>query len=392
MKTASTQTRVIWLTENYYPNKGGMAQSCDRIVHNLRNQGILVDVIHFSNRVEHNKIENVQNGKNIAFAMHPDIAHSLNLVWAFIENYQEELDQKQQIAITHLVAFGGYVPLLATPVFSAWLQVPYIVLLRGNDFDTGIFSPKRQEILKNALQQAARVCVVSKDKQYKINKLFPVVKVSHIPNGINLNEWALLASDQKKAKDWRKQQISLTQATPKKVLGMFGHLKSKKGVLFFLEALKLSGKLPHIHLLIVGDMTEAVQNFLDTHAQTLTYTHYPFMERFALLPYYAACDLVAIPSYYDGLPNVLMEAGGLGIPFIASEVAGMADFLINQIHGFLFKPGNMEQCRDAIRQMFTSPVEKLKEMGKNCRVMVQDQLNDQNETALYVQVLQETLR
>ncbi|EAY26632.1 glycosyltransferase family 4 protein [Microscilla marina] len=388
-RSTPTQLRILWLTENYYPNKGGMAQSCDRIVHHLRADGVLVDVVHFTNHLTKTKVVSVQNGKNIAFAMHPDVSHSLNLVWSFIENYNQELAQAQSPAITHLVAFGGQVPMLAAPIFAAWLRLPYVVLLRGNDFDTGIFSPKRQEILKNALLNAAHICVVSKDKMDKIKGLFSQARVSHIANGIDLNEWQLLASDKKKAQEWRNTHV--TQVSTRKVWGMFGHLKSKKGVLFFLEALKLSGKLPQVHLLIIGDMTEAVAKFLEANTDILHYTHYPFMERYALLPYYAACDLVAIPSYYDGLPNVMMEAGGLGMPFIAAKAGGMGDFLEEGVHGHLFHPGNLDQCREAINQMFTLSADELQKMGANCKQMVQTQLNHHDETANYRQMFENTL-
>lgn len=388
MAKSKKQLRIIWLTENYYPNKGGMAQSCDRIVHNLRADGVLVDVIHFSDRVERTKVTNVQNGKDIAFAMHPDVSHSLNLVWLFIENYRNELAQNQQAPITHLAAFGGYVPLLAAPIYAAWLHLPYVVLLRGNDFDTGIFSPKRQEILKNALINAAHICVVSKDKMHKIKGLFPEAKVSHAANGIDLNEWQLLASDKQKASEWR--QAHVDQAARRRVLGMFGHLKSKKGILLFLEALKFAGKLSEVHLLIVGDMTEAVERFLTENTEDLHYTHYPFMERFSLLAYYSACDIVAIPSYYDGLPNVMMEAGGLAVPFIAAKAGGMADFLEEGIHGHLFHPGNLDQCREAIRKTLACSDEELKAMGANCQKMVATQLQHSQETAHYRQVFEST--
>ena len=41
---------VLWLTENYFPSKGGMAQSSDRIVNSLRNELVEVDVLHFSSK------------------------------------------------------------------------------------------------------------------------------------------------------------------------------------------------------------------------------------------------------------------------------------------------------------------------------------------------------
>ena len=42
--------RALWLTETYPPSRGGMAQSCDRIVRGLRRRGVTVDVLHFTAR------------------------------------------------------------------------------------------------------------------------------------------------------------------------------------------------------------------------------------------------------------------------------------------------------------------------------------------------------
>ena len=45
--TPEPSLRALWLTETYPPSRGGMAQSCDRIVRGLRRRGVLVDVLHF---------------------------------------------------------------------------------------------------------------------------------------------------------------------------------------------------------------------------------------------------------------------------------------------------------------------------------------------------------
>ena len=47
-----TKPRVLLLTAHYPPGRGGMAQSCDRIVHGLRRAGLTVDVVVFSDRAE----------------------------------------------------------------------------------------------------------------------------------------------------------------------------------------------------------------------------------------------------------------------------------------------------------------------------------------------------
>ena len=41
---------LLWLTENYPPQRGGMAVSCDRIVRSLREAGVIIEVAHFSSR------------------------------------------------------------------------------------------------------------------------------------------------------------------------------------------------------------------------------------------------------------------------------------------------------------------------------------------------------
>src|SRR5688572_5060859 len=120
--------RVLWLTENYYPSRGGMAQSCDRIVHALRGAGVLVDLVHFTQRSQQITVETKRHGRYLACPPGADAAHALNRLW----NVLAADPARRQV--THVVAFGGTLPLLAAPIYAAWLGVPLITLLRGNDF------------------------------------------------------------------------------------------------------------------------------------------------------------------------------------------------------------------------------------------------------------------
>ena len=42
--------RVLLVTENYPPDRGGMSESCDRIVRGLARGGVAVDIVHFDRR------------------------------------------------------------------------------------------------------------------------------------------------------------------------------------------------------------------------------------------------------------------------------------------------------------------------------------------------------
>jgi len=364
--------KILWLTDNYPPNKGGMAQSCDRIVYNLRRQGLEIHILHLTQRVKKLKIQVVQQGQEIYYPAHPDIAHTLNCMWIFLEQRQ----QKEQY--THLVAFGGYFPMFAAPLFAALMQRPLLTLLRGNDFDAGLFTPRKQKILEDCLKKSALICTVSSDKKKKIEAIYPGLQVVHIPNGIDLAQWQALPSEQQQAQDWRNRHV----AEARKVIGLFGHLKDKKGINFFLEQVLHLQLEEAFHFLVVGELSPELQTWLQE--VPLHYTHYPFMERFELLAYYPACDAVAIPSFYDGMPNVLLEAGGLGIPLIASRVAGMADVLQAK-HAFLFEAGNAEDCRRAIFRLYETEIPQLQAMGQDCKAWIATHYHEDKEAQAYLQ-------
>ena len=356
-----------------------MAESCDRIVHALRSAGIQVDIAHLSRRATDWRVDTKQNGRDLICPIADDEADTMNRLWNLLA---------RENRFSHVVAFGGALPLTAAPVYAVWLNVPLITLLRGNDFDVAIFTPRRADILREALRQSACVCVVSRDKEQKINALSPDVRTTWIPNGIDLSEWQVLPSHQKKARNWRQEQVSENR----RVLGMFGHIKQKKGGVFFLETLLTCGYAEHFHLLFVGELDEAVTEFLQIHESEIAYSIFPFTDRYDLLRHYAACDFVVISSFYDGMPNVMLEAAGLGIPLLASTVGGMADVLRDGEHGFLFYPGDAHECRLALERAATILSDELQRMGDNCRLLVCESFTHEREAVAYIDVFLETQR
>src|SRR5262245_5685225 len=80
-QTITTNMHLLWLTENYYPSRGGMAESCDRIVHSLRCAGINVDLAHLSRRATDWRIEKRQNGRDMICPVANDEADTMNRLW-----------------------------------------------------------------------------------------------------------------------------------------------------------------------------------------------------------------------------------------------------------------------------------------------------------------------
>lgn len=325
---------ILWLTEHAYPGLGGMATSCERQVAGLLGLGARVDVVHLTGDADGIETKVELGGERIRAPMGYDAAHGLNVLWAHLA--------QRGTRWTHVLAFGGNLPLLAGPVFANWLGLPLVTELRGNDFDTGLFQPARRTILEDALHRSAHVLTVSRDMRSRLLALYPAVRVSVIANGIALDHWQALPSDRANAAAWRADQ-GITQETGRVVLGLFGQIKPKKGGVFLLEAIVRAGLAEHVHLLCAGVVDEAVTTWLADHP-ALAVTHVAAMDRYALIPWYLACDAVAVPSWYDGMPNVVLEAGGLGVPVLASSAGGMPDVLADVPGATLFAPGDLDDC------------------------------------------------
>lgn len=69
--------------------------------------------------------------------------------------------------------------------------------------------------------------------------------------------------------------------------------------------------------------------------------------RLALL--YSAADVVVVPSRYDNLPQVAIEAIACGTPVVAFDVGGMGDAVVHGETGWLAAAGDLDELRTGIR-------------------------------------------
>lgn len=342
---------LLWLTDNYPPQRGGMAQSCDRIVAGLRNEGMTIDIIHFVSENGRYGSKQQKNGSYTTIPFSNSEAHVLNIAWNRIKTLGP---------YDYIVCFGGYLSMTGAPIFSLWMETRLITMIRGNDLDTAIFTPRKRSMLEDAFRQSHLITTVSSDKAEKIKKWLHIDHVHFVANGIDSTEWQPTASENAFAEAWRQ-----TNSNNKTCMGIFGQLKAKKGVEFFLNALRKTSLTEKIHLLLIGEIEPEISNLLS--ALNGTYSILPFHDRYELMKYYMCCDVVAIPSYYDGMPNVLLEAGCLGIPIIASNTDGMADVLTDREDGFLFAPGNDDACRKTLYDFFEVSEQDRTKLGQRLK-------------------------
>lgn len=343
------------------------------------------------------------NGKLIDCPVSGSPAHSINILYNYIS------DPSNNLAYTHIVAFGGTIPMLALPVLKAWLCLKAVTLLRGNDFDIGVFQPGKRQVLLEALKASQKVCVLYKEVQRRLSLLLPEAKVVSIPNGIDTQDWQNDLFDFETALKFRRENSIFNDRI---LVGIWGQLKEKKGIVFFLENLLRTGLQEKISILLVGDVEEQVQLWINEktakvavandeplpqeNAQknplqkvtdsALQIIQLPFKDRFELLSLYPACDFIALPSHYDGMPNVLLEAGALGIPAIAARTGGIAEVLPKEQELLTFYPGNSDQCRQAIIAAAELTKSQRITVGKALKDNIEKNFSLKKETDSYLEL------
>ena len=133
-----------------------------------------------------------------------------------------------------------------------------------------------------------------------------------------------------------------------------GRVVEAKGLAVLFEAMQgLTATRPDLTLTIVGDGPDRAG--LERKASTMGLAeHVTFVgskSQTEVAELLSAAEVFVLPSYAEGVPVVVMEALGTGVPVVASFVGGMAEIVENGVNGFLVPPGDSIQLSDRIGQL-----------------------------------------
>ena len=88
-------------------------------------------------------------------------------------------------------------------------------------------------------------------------------------------------------------------------------------------------------------------------------------------PYYAAADCVVLPSYHEGLSNVLLEAAAMGRPVITSDIHGCKETVDSGVSGLLCRVKDAEDLYQKMLQMANMSRPEREQMGLAARQKVE---------------------
>ncbi|MBE9080024.1 glycosyltransferase [Romeria aff. gracilis LEGE 07310] len=379
---------LLFITERFPPDIGGVARSAERIVQSLTNLGVEVDVVTWSRYLEPGEVlpplayatsNPLIQVRRIGLYRHWDMTlpHTLNL-----------LDWQQQQRAYDAV-WGHY--LFPAGFLAVWFgqlnHLPTVVSARGNDLDRGMFPPGDFARLQWTLAQATLITAVSQDMARKVQALSQRAAIVQ-RNVVDTEMFCPGLGGEAKLRD------RLNIASDEVILGFSGELREKKGQRFLLSVLSQVRSLRPACLLIIGEARPETQALLQSYAMSqgddaarIVITGY-LDEPKQVAQHLRLCDLYLQPSLWDGMPNALLEAMACGCVCIGSDAGGIAEVIDSGTDGFLLPRSQLHQLGPAVLEALQLEPTARQAMGRAARDRVLQNHSLTHEQAMLQQILE----
>jgi len=234
---------------------------------------------------------------------------------------------------------------VAAIALARLLGVPAVVKVHGSDLNVIAKMDGAARNLRFALPRARRVVAVSRPLADEVAGFgVPRERIDVVPNGVD--------SDLFRPADRAAARAELGHGGDRRRWILYvGRLEPAKGVLDLLGAFtRLAARRDDVRLVLVGDgsaraaCAEAAQRLGDRILA-------PGARPLAEVPrWMAACDVLTLPSWNEGTPNVLLEALACGRRVVATRVGGIPDVVASDAIGELVPARDPAALADALER------------------------------------------
>lgn len=255
--------------------------------------------------------------------------------------------------------------------------LPLILTFHGSDINSWPDQhPERADDLRAAVRDAAAVIAVSAALADRIHEHTGVAAL-HLPLG---SDHASLA-----ASALPRHEARMALGIPEdRVVALFvGNLKGAKGVRELADAILALGE-PFMGV-FVGGGSETGYGALDPRAGGRLDYRGP-RPHDDVVRFMSAADVLVLPSYSEGLPTVLVEAGSVRLPVIASRVGGIPE-LLGPDRGTMLPDVTSASVATALRQ-FVDHRDDARSAAERLHEHVRDRFDVDRNAARLVDVYQ----
>ena len=124
---------------------------------------------------------------------------------------------------------------------------------------------------------------------------------------------------------------------------------------------------------IVGSFEEAYKPVMDELEQAGTAQYHGYQSD--MKPFYAMASCIVLPSYHEGMSNVLLEAAASGRPLITSNIPGCREAVEDGVSGYLCPARDADALYDAMHRFLALPEGAKVEMGRQGRMRMEQKFS-----------------
>lgn len=205
------------------------------------------------------------------------------------------------------------------------------------------------------------------------NKLAPEWKLEVIGNGSSNGIDTSYFSLESVGTDYKKIKYKLNISSESFVFCFIGRIVKDKGIEELVRAFtELNQNYTNIHLILVGSfekdldpISPEIENQIQIN-KNISFTDYQNDVR----PFLAISNALVFPSYREGFPNVVMQAGAMGLPSIVTNINGCNEIIKNGENGVIIPPKDKNALLKAMNYFVEQKDGMVKEMAEKARPMI----------------------
>lgn len=159
-----------------------------------------------------------------------------------------------------------------------------------------------------------------------------------------------------------------------------GRLVGDKGINELIEAFtKLHQEFNNIKLLLLGDYEEVYDPLKSDTLFQIKNDKNIISEGWVddVRPYFAISNALAFPSYREGFPNVVLQAGAMELPCIVTDINGCNEIISEGDNGTIIPVKSADALYEAMKHMYKLPKEAHAQMGTTSRAMIVSKFEQQ---------------
>jgi len=169
-------------------------------------------------------------------------------------------------------------------------------------------------------------------------------------------------------------------------IGYIGRFSKEKGCLNFVHSLPHIKNIDKKAVIMIGDggLKYEIRSTLDK-AEELNVELVDWVKYYEIPKYLNDIKILVIPSYYEGLPNILPEAMACGCIILATPVGGITEVVKDGVNGFIMKDNSSESIAKNINSIIMH--ENLREIGIKARADVERRFGYNNVKSQYKKLM-----